>query len=509
MQTARQLNSYAEQHPRSLLAELAHNTTTTPMLSQSLAGFHDRLLLRRLTAQVEARDPFAKGSEVEFVRAVNQALTALGTRVTTMVPMVQDAFSPVRGGGFDLDELLLVDLFGQFRTYRFQNTANIVIASRALAPVAGASTRGFFPPRISQAARLQFQWLSADDDQTITTASPSTSPICGWIVPNYLDASLAIYDASGESLGSITAISGKLQWLASPANPAAFGQPVEEIFAKRNKHLRGFVMAFLRHGDEIRYLIDYLNTLNRVMNTIQPAQFAQHAQLPVLVGQPLALTRASLKLDFMGLPAVNETWAAFTQDVEAGSGRTTNRHEEVRYPVLLGNVNDPDDGLAGFYLDAAADPYAVFYAVAGIGKGISPRRVQTITFAPSQPPVTLTMLIDPRSEIHVTSGYAPAQVLSVPNEMFKAAFEKIAVTFLTAPVLTMEPPPADRNGLVSLPLPLPGQQKGAWRWVRVVNAGGRQSAIVAGAQNVELSQVLSNASIYVQEGWLSLGGFED
>jgi hypothetical protein len=54
----------------------------------------------------------------------------------------------------------------------------------------------------------------------------------------------------------------------------------------------------------------------------------------------------------MGVPAVNETWAAFAKDVEAASGRTTNGHEQIQYPVLLGSVNDPDDGLQGFTLRA-------------------------------------------------------------------------------------------------------------------------------------------------------------
>jgi hypothetical protein len=510
LRPAQQLVSYTQHRPQSLLTGLAQSAGTMPMLSQSLAGFHDRLLLRRQTAKVEIRDPFAKGSEVNFVRNVREALMALDTGVTTMAPMVQDAFSPVRGGGFDLDELLLVDVFGQFKTYKFNDLQmNAVLASKALSPVQGSDARAFFPPRLSQSARLEFRWISADDDKTITTASPATSPICGWVVPNYLDASLVIYNASGEALGSIMAISGKLRWLNSPANPTSFSMLPEQVFANRNKHLRGFVMAFLRHGDDVQYLIDYLNTLNRVMNTIQPSQFAQHAQLPILVGQPLALTRASLTLNFMGLPAVNETWAAFTKDVQAAQGRTTNAHEEIRYPVLLGNVNDPDDGLAGFYLDSAQDPYATFYAVAGVGKGISPRRIQSITLAPSEAPATLTMLIDPRSEVHVTSGYAPSQSLSVPSEMFKAAFEKLSVTFLTAPVLTMEPPPTDAKSVVSLPLPLPGQQKGKWKWIRVVNAKGQQSAILAQAQNVKPAQVLTNASVYLQEGWLSLGGFED
>jgi hypothetical protein len=105
---------------------------------------------------------------------------------------------------------------------------------------------------------------------------------------------LAIYDAAGESFGSIMMIAGRLTWQGSPANPKTFGVPAETALASKNAQLRAFVLAFLRHGADVQYLTDYLNTLNRVMNTIQPAEFAQSARLPVLTGQPLALTRASL-----------------------------------------------------------------------------------------------------------------------------------------------------------------------------------------------------------------------
>jgi hypothetical protein len=59
---------------------------------------------------------------------------------------------------------------------------------------------------------------------------------------------------------------------------------------------------------------------------------------------------------------------------------------------------------------------------------------------------------------------------------------------------------------VALPLPLPGQQKGAWNWVRVVNEtdGGRR-AIVAGTDLVSASTGISGDPLYLQEGWLSLG----
>jgi hypothetical protein len=73
--------------------------------------------------------------------------------------------------------------------------------------------------------------------------------------------------------------------------------------------------------------------------------------------------------------------------------RTTNGVDKVAFPVLLGSVDDPDDGLIG-----------------------------------------LTCLVDPRCPMHATTGYLPTQSMQIPTEMFRDAVARMAVTFLTAPI---------------------------------------------------------------------------
>jgi hypothetical protein len=317
-----------------------------------------------------------------------------------------------------------------------------------------------------------------------------------------------IYDGGGEALGSIAPVMGTLQWLGTPANPTTFGVPAGQALANRNPHLRAFALAMLGRGADVAYLRDFLNTLHDASTTIHPAQAAQHADVPLLVGQPLALVRAEFALDLRGRAAVNETWAAFTADLQAAGTRTTNGHEAVLYPVLLGDVNDPDDGFVGLYLESAQKPFDAFYAVAGGGKGIVPRRTQTVQVSPAGGPVTVTLLIDPRSHVQITTGYTPAQTLVVAPELIGAALRKLAVTFLTAPVLLTAPPPAAPGGVLTLPPPLPGQQQGTWKWVRVMQPpGGVQTAVIAEVKPPAPNQPLSNAEVYLQEGWLSLGDF--
>ncbi|MGD0735475.1 MAG: hypothetical protein ABR976_10025 [Terracidiphilus sp.] len=524
-----QLRAHAQSHPVSMLAAIEPIIEDLPLLSQSLSGFHDRLLLRRQTLQVDVRDPFARGPfEQDFARDVEEAVMALGTRVNTLAPVVHDAFSPVRGGDFTLERLWLGDVFGQCREYSFRRrhrraklTENKVLVAPSLGRKEGKGMQPTFPPRMSQPVRLDFNWVLADGNADLSGQDPSTSPVFGWIVPNYLDQSLAIYEGSGDPLGSIMALRGVLAWQGSPARPETFGLKPEDLFKGRNPHLRDFTLAFLHQKEGVKYLKAYMETLNRGMTMIQPLQAPQHATLPMLAGHPLALVRASLKLNLVGPPAVNQTWAAFEQDFRvaqfaANEGnplieRTTNHHEDVKYPVVLGVVTDPDDGLVGFYQgrDEGEERFAEFRAIAeprDTVPGIDLSKVHTIQIAAAESRHVLTMLVDPRTEVVVTAGYAPSQSQLLPPEATKNAIARIAVTFLAAPVLTREKPPADENGKVSLPLPLPGQQKGVWNWVRVVNdAKGDRRAIVAGTDLVSASTSISADPVYLQEGWLSLG----
>ncbi len=529
----KQLKARARLYPNSMLAALEPSTENIPLLSQALSGFHDRLLLRRQSLQVDVRDPFATGKhEKEFAEAVRKAVTDLDSRVATMAPVVEEAFNPVRGGDFSLERLWLGDVFGQCRQYVFGKRSHLaatlenrVLAAPSLARDDGAGMQPSFPPRISQPARLDFNWLSAAGDGAAEQDSAG-SPICGWIVPNYLDRSLAFYDDTGKPLGSIIAIGDDLAWQGSPARPQTFGIPPEKLFEDKNTHLRDYALTLLRHPGKAKFVNAYLDTLNLAMTTIQPVQAAQHATLPVLAGQPLALVRSAVKLNLIGPPAVNQTWTAFQYDMTRADSaarnsqtsieRTTNAHERVKYPVVLGMASDPDDGLVGFYIGGEGERrFEEFYAIAAMEKqfpGITPSRVHTLQLQPrdTEPRQLLTMLVDPRAQVSITCGYAPAQTRFLPAEAVRSALAKIAVTFLTAPVLSTEPPPDDGNGKVRLPLPLPGQQKGSWNWVRVVNnAAGKQRAIVAGAGDVNAVQGLPSRPLSLQDGWLSLTGLEE
>jgi hypothetical protein len=501
----KQLQKYAQDNASSdsALVKLAANVKPVPLLSQALNGFHDRFLLRRKTPQVAVRDPFAQ--DAAFVKRVRRAVEALDSRVHTAAPIVEDSFCPVRAGLLQLTRLRLVDAFGQYREYSFEADPHALRPSRSVSPVRMFATPtqapAFMPPRISQPALLEFRWLAADDSNAVTGSHSSASPICGWLAPNYLDDSLMVYDASGVALGSVAIVDKKTTCLGAPTSMATFGKRDGAVVADANPHLAGFVQSLLDKTSD--GLNAFLNSINDASALVQPLHHPQSAQFSILAGQPLALVRATLTLKLMAPPAINNTWQAFVQDMQAGS-RTTNGHEHIEFPVLLGSAQDPDDGLAGFYVGPSYDTFHT--VVPKTYAGIPTRTIDTVTVSAAGAPVTVTMLIDPRCPVHATTGYMPVQSLQIPTETFRDAFAAMGVTFLTAPLLTGPAP--DTAGQVALPLPLPGVARGAWSWVSVTLTAGTRNSLTRDAVPLKARPPFGATAYRLEDGWLLLQGAE-
>jgi hypothetical protein len=77
-------------------------------------------------------------------------------------------------------------------------------------------------------------------------------------------------------------------------------------------------------------------------------------------------------------------------------------------------------------------------------------------------PITVSILMDPRANLHATCGVLPTKCLDIPPDDYVAAMSAINVSFLSAPVLS-------RRGKVDLKLP----REAGWRWTWVSREDGR------------------------------------
>lgn len=518
-------NDYFRQHQDAIVAwyqepETEGETTTDAMLriydhisqptfqplAQALGGFHNALLMQKSTLQFPLIDPLGFADYRTFTGEVSQAVG----QENHSAPESLNDFNPLRSGGLKLLRLRLVDTFGRSQDIVEPLEANAIITAETL-PIQAETGAILLPPRLAQPARLNFRWLAAGEAQQPGEEEmndhPATTPVCGWLLPNFLDSSLMVYDSRGRALGSLTAHG---QWLHAP------GRPPLAMDDLPRPHLYHLVNYLWQQGGD--FLAPFLVTLERSLEAIDPETLSQHAGLALLVGRPLAVVRAALSLELKGRPAVHQGWNAFRQDVghaDMGHGqidmdaqgishplRSTDGIAGVQFPIRVGNDHHLNDGLAGYWIETAAGDYRdnTFYAPQVAGDGEMPPHPLIALYGEddhvpvrqslADPPTHLTMLVDPRGVIHATSGILPAKAIQIPADQYAEALRAIEVTFLSAPILTR---------VTSLQLPLPDEPGFKWLWVARENGAWAETADIQPPPTEVTFDRLA-----LREGWLKL-----
>jgi len=238
----------------------------------------------------------------------------------------------------------------------------------------------------------------------------------------------------------------------------------------------------------------------------------------MLSGYPLALVRASLNAELIGR-RVNQTWAAFEQDFRVAQSsandenplieRTTNHHEDVKYPVVLGVVSDPDDGLSVSIRAEMRERSDLRSSERSRFQGTRlPDRPEQGAYHPAHGRGAETRANHARRSSDRRRGDCGIRAFPEPVAASRSNQKRVRQDSCNIPgcaVLTREKPPTDENGKVALPLPLPGQQKGAWNWVRVVMKRTEAAGPSCRHRSCECKHGYPRGSALSAGGWLSLG----
>jgi hypothetical protein len=552
---AAQLDQYAAQHSErdaalhELLADLdatLETVSSQDILSQRLSG------LRSLLVQ---RDPAPTAAPPEGSR-VAAALGADAQRGRPLPPPPASAdplfdFAPLAGTFFTIDQLRVIDSMGQAIDATYANNNQQPPKARTpagpgLYPMAAEGVRTAMtvdptktgtrpspppnntsermlqlPPRLAQDAQVDFRLLTADGSDTELALRSSANPICGWIVPNHLDRSLAVYGPDGTALGELSSSSrpgsGYVPvWTPDPtgSNPPDSPRDIE------NAYLAAMLGELYSRDDDGRGLADFLLTIDESLWTIEPGAPRADQDLAVLVGRPLAVVRAEVSLRLYGLALARQDWrSTFAVDPrslpadpsapvplasdDGGVGALT-------WSLRLGDASLRDDGLIGLFLDDpldAAATWSTFRAVArpaeaegayvqeiGTSGAPDPRlRFVGDRAAPLDPgdheTVRMTLVLDPRASVHAYTGLLPPAVLGVPNRYTKPALRAMAYLFRAGPILA--PPDEIR-------IPRPAERRGSWSWYdRTLD---EPVPIAPADQNATLPATPPRAV----EGWLKL-----
>jgi hypothetical protein len=466
-----------DQELAGILAELR----ALPVLTQRLTGALQGMLMRDLQLQLPVADPLASPPAQAFVGAVAAGVAP----ESAMGPLPQNSFNPIRAGTLSITRLRLVDAFGRFKDYEAPN----VFVSHALAPLSGSAPgTAFLPPRITQPARLRFDWLSAADPDVVTNQDPATTPIAGWLLPLWLDHAVGLYRADGTALGElgVSADRTRALWTPAPGGEWPPGTPIAQVLDGEQPDLAAVGQALYNGGDG-SYLAPFFDGLRDALTFSLPAAFRESAESAVLAGQPLALARVTLGLELAGPAAVDESWPSFAAQVLNDAPPDDAGFANVSFPVILGALTQLDDTLVGYWLQSGAKTdYDTFYATTA-----SPEHTVPLTPTGASSATTATMLLDPRGSVHATTGVLPVRTLRIPPALYGDAIRALVPTLAARPLL---------SGARDAPLclALPKLDSGAWTWI----AAAGEAWASAPAADARTAATLDYTPQRIVEGWL-------
>ena len=431
--------------------EILQNAT---FLIQPLSGFNDQLVHRGTAPLSNIVPAFSSLSAKKDIAGASQ---------------IESEFNPIRAGAMKLLSLRLVDTFGM----PMEVPCSSVIVGRQMRSPADEQGRITLPPRLAQPARLSFRWLAAAVYQELRemNVDAETQPICGWLLPNFLENSLTVYDDSGNALGRVAA-KPNIVWKPAP------GSSTMEVGDIANSHLRKVIAHLCNSKNDGAFLDGFIQQVEKSLENIVPIHSDGPVELAQLIGRPIAVVRASLQFEVFGLPAAQrEQSAPLPQSERAAQGG--HAFGDVRIPVRLGDDKRLSDGLIGYWAEentqgALAAPF---------------RPSQTfIELAVDDPPKTLTLLLDPHGKVHAACGILPVKAIDIPAEQYADSLQNLGMTFLAAPLLT------NQN---EIRLPVSADSGQNWTWLDDREGGWKEVSLPS-------SQGAFAAPQEIWEVWLKL-----
>ena len=200
--------------------------------------------------------------------------------------------------------------------------------------------------------------------------------------------------------------------------------------------------------------LEFLELVELVLRKTDGRVPPEDPALAVLLGRPLALVHASLRLELQGLPTGYWTTGKDLKFV-------TEDFEKLRVPVRLGDMKLPADGLVGYLLEPESDENSGLFASAGAKpRGDGKIKYEKELKVSCTEPVSLTLLMDASARVHATTGILPRHSVVLPPEAARMASLIEEVSFSVAPVLGERP----LNSGWQPTMPRPSDAFGQWSW---------------------------------------------
>ena len=468
------------------------------MLSQQFSGLLSEFATRSIDP---AWPPF--GDVAPLIQNMFQTAPdpTKGDRDNDFGP-VWPTFFPQMGGFFVIDNIEIVDSFGQCISLLAANNNPaggerfVPIRSWQVTPKnqnisVGDYTAAQFVQQtfgLVQAARLDLLWIDAAKDDAQVGYGDQANPVCGWVLPNHLDQALSIYDQAGVLLGEVqeNPQTSQVEWFPAPDAK----QPVLNPSDIGNNHLRDFVTGLLAAQTQSEDSFDnFLKVIDETLWLVDPLGGRGDQNLSVLIGRPLAVLRMSVGLSLMGEPLLNQSWANTFADDDNGVTQTA-------FQLRFGSLALRDDGLIGYFDDGQYGTFNAVHYPSGLDtashyvKQIGGKEGNYLSVTPNAAPSFITLLMDPRGSLHASSGILPVKDVVLPQRFVNGALANMEVTFRVGSLLTP---------LAAIQIPRLAEQNGAWSWISHTSPTDFVVEPIAfSSANANLSAPVTE----IKDGWL-------
>ncbi|MEU6708551.1 hypothetical protein [Streptomyces wuyuanensis] len=331
-------------------------------------------------------------------------------------------------------------------------------------------------PRLHQSARLRYDYLVNPTSQNALTEPTPLSevpdptianPVHGWLMVTRTGRrhALMCYDPQGRPLFDLHCLGADSPATARPlpgcrytnSNPLA----ADGDFSKDHPTLHSFIAPLLdsdnpQHKGHLAALLSSLE-LSLPCTAPPPVEGPDTNRLALLIGRPIALATARLRLELDG-PPLRPT------DSLAGDAPTPSD----KYPTNLGSPHLYTDGLLGYYTDLKFTTLHTHHPApdqqTSYTQEATPDDVQLTPQDPSTDTAThhdIALLLTPHNATHATIDILPTVSLTLPSHTLDHILSTIQPTIPLGPLLAPSPHP-DAPALQTFP---PAHSTTAtWQW---------------------------------------------
>ncbi|WP_020613358.1 hypothetical protein [Sediminispirochaeta bajacaliforniensis] len=423
------------------LKETVEKTKDLAILSQQLSGLWTQFLSLEETLQLPIIE---KDDDADVTREIIPRMEdALPMTLAFDIP-----FYPIRAGFLRVNNVNIVNSFG-IRQRVASTLKKTFFSEELLHDIEG---KGMFPPRFIQGARLNFDWISSDDPDIVSCIDPSTSPVCCFLYPDFLNHALSVYESNGLFKGRLKLVYREslpeVRWGSAPGEASDF-----ESVSFQCEHTRKFLKALLQYNDnKDPAFYGFMYVIEKKMAAI--CTYSDCQDIFALWSRPLVLARARLSLDILGEPAYSEKSEDFGKKQSYG-------YEKTEVPIFIGDSSCSRDGALGFFPDSE-DPYKTMHCIYKTekipvatdylnydsGLCVSPARNSDTCFS---------LLMEAGSEAVFRSGILPSCKRSILPEHVEKVLSTLDFSFEVTPIIT---------DMDTIRLPLFSKENTSWTWYR-------------------------------------------